>query len=181
MKLQILLLLLISNISYTQDFSFLGINFGMTQEEIITSIEDSEYIIVAEDVLLKQLILPTPYTLVLKSKNSNNNLVQKVYVDFNETLSYQITVFLNPDYFSFYSLSEKMLDKYGVPQSRNTKKVTWYDTENIKRATLEYPATIKFTDISILEAVLRRQDQILEKGDSESFDYKERQFILDEL
>ena len=74
-----------------------------------------------------------------------------------------------------------MLDKYGIPQSRNTKKVTWFDTENIKRATLEYPATIKFTDITILEAVLRRQDQILEKGDSESLDYKKRQFILDEL
>ena len=180
MKLLILLLFL-SNISYTQDFSFLGIGFGMTQEEITTAIADSEYIIVAEDVLLKQLILPTPYTLVLKSKNSNNNLVNKVYVDFNETLSYQITVFLNPDYFSFYSLSEKMLDKYGISQSRNTKKVTWYDTTNIKRATLEYPATIKFTDITVLEAVLRRQDQILEKGDSESLDYKKRQFILEEL
>ncbi len=181
MKLQILLLVFLSNISYTQDFSFLGINFGMTQEEIIASIVDSEYIIVAEDVLLKQLILPTPYTLVLKSKNSNNNLVHKVYIDFNETLSYQITIFLNPDYFSFYSLSEKMLDKYGIPQSRNTKKVTWYDTENINRATLEYPATIKFTDITILEAVLRRQNQILERGSSESLDYKKRQFILDEL
>ena len=180
MKLLILLLFL-SNISYTQDFSFLGIGFGMTQEEITTAIADSEYIIVAEDVLLKQLILPTPYTLVLKSKNSNNNFVNKVYVDFNETLSYQITVFLNPDYFSFYSLSEKMLDKYGISQSRNTKKVTWYDTTNIKRATLEYPATIKFTDITVLEAVLRRQDQILEKGDSESLDYKKRQFILEEL
>ena len=64
MKLLILLLFL-SNISYTQDFSFLGIGFGMTQEEITTAIADSEYIIVAEDVLLKQLILPTPYTLVL--------------------------------------------------------------------------------------------------------------------
>ena len=180
MKLLILLLFL-SNISYTQDFSFLGIGFGMTQEEITTAIADSEYIIIAEDVLLKQLILPTPYTLVLKSKNSNNNFVNKVYVDFNETLSYQITVFLNPDYFSFYSLSEKMLDKYGISQSRNTKKVTWYDTTNIKRATLEYPATIKFTDITVLEAVLRRQDQILEKGDSESLDYKKRQFILEEL
>ena len=181
MKYQILLLSFFVNIIYTQDFSFLGINFEMTQEEIITTIENSKYLIFAEDILLKQLILPTPYTLVLKSSYSNNNLINKVFIDFNNKLSYQITIFFNPEYFSFYTLSEKMLDNYGIPQSRNANKVTWYDTSKIKRATLEFPATVKFTDMSILEKILQQQNKILEKGSSESLDYKERQFILNEL
>ncbi len=175
----LLLLVFLIIPTYSQDFSFLGLEFGMTQDEIYQKIQGSKDLIPAEDSLLRQLIPTTPHTIVLKSDNRNNNMIQKVFIDLNEETSYQITVFLNPIYFSFYTLSEKMLDLYGVPESRDSKKVIWQNQGH--RASLEYPATIKYTDMERFVEVLRRQEQVLEQGQSESVDYKERQRILNEL
>ncbi|MGL4676528.1 MAG: hypothetical protein ACRCWI_02530 [Brevinema sp.] len=166
---------------YSQDFSFLNLRFGMTQDEVLVIIKNSKDLIPSEDLLLRQLITSTPYTLVLKANNSNNNMIQRVFIDFNQGTSYQITVFLNPFYFSFYSLSEKMLDLYGIPNSRTAQKVTWFDQNQEQRATLEYPATIKYTDMARFIEVLRLQEQNLEQQQSESVDYKARQRILNEL
>lgn len=181
MIIRIIILILISQPIFSRDFSFLGIKFGMTADEIYNLIKDSKDLIPAEDRLLRQLIPPTPYTLVLKANNSNNNMIQKVFVDLNEQTSYQITLFLNPEYFSFYTLSEKMLDLYGIPESRNAKQVQWFDQNKEQRVTLEYPATIKYTDMPRFIEVLRIQNQQLETQQSESVDYKERQRILNEL
>ncbi len=179
----LLILIIFSTPLYGQvaNFSFLGIGFDMTQDDIYQQIQNSSDLIPAEDSLLRQLIPPTPYTLVLKSNNSNNNMIQRVFVDFNEETSYQVTVFLNSSYFSFYTLSEKMQDVYGVPDSRDSKKVIWFDLARERRASLEFPATIKYTYMPRFVEVLRRQEQVLEQGQSESVDYKERQRILNEL
>ncbi len=173
--------LLIPTISYSQDFSFLGLEIGMTKDQILETIKGSRDLIPAEDELLLQLKPATPYTLVLKANNSNNNMIQKVFVDFYQEQSYQLTIFLTPEYFSFYTLSEKLLDKYGTPKDRTSYRVTWFDNEEVMRLTLEYPSTIKMTAIPTLTEVLTRQGQILEQGSSESLEYKERQRILDEL
>ncbi|MGL5956858.1 MAG: hypothetical protein ACRC0X_09745 [Brevinema sp.] len=170
-------LLILSYPTYSQDFSFLGLTFGMTQEEILATIKDSKDLIPSEDILLRQLIPPTPYTLVLKANNSNNNMIQRVFIDFNQETSYQITVFLNPSYFSFYTLSEKMLDLYGESESRTAQRVTWQNQE--RRASLEYPATIKYTDMNRFIEVLRLQEQSLEQN--KPVDYQERERILNEL
>lgn len=173
-------LIFFPNFHYTQDFSFLGLSFGQTEEQIMNQITDSKDLIPSEDNLLKQLIPSTPYTLVLKPHNSNK-MIQRVFIDFYETRSYQITIFLRPEYFSFYTLSETMLDHYGISDSRNSQKVTWFDNEEQRRATLEYPSVIKFTEVTTLNNVIRLQEQQLEQGISESLDYQEKTRILNEL
>lgn len=177
----LLLFFLIYSPIFSQDFSFLGLDIGMTSEEILVTISNNSYLIPSEDYLLMQLVPSTPYTLVLKGNDTNNMMIDKVFIDFFEKKSYQITIFLNSEYFSFYTLSEKLLDKYGTPTNRSSIKVTWYNTNLTYRLTLENPATIKITDFNILQKVLNYQKQQIEQGISESADYQQRQFILDEL
>jgi len=180
-KIFLILFLFLKINIYSQDFSFLGLEIGMSHNQVLSTIGNTSIIIPAEDNLLKQLIPPTPYTLVLKGNNTNNIMINRILLDFYQQKTYQITIFLNPIYFSFYTLSEKLLDKYGTSTNRSSIKVTWYDQDLNYRLTLENPATIKITDYNILQNVLEFQSNQIEQGISESADYKNREYILNEL
>ncbi len=157
----------------------MGLEFGMSREEIYNHINQGSYLVPAEDALMIQLIPETPYTLVLRSSYSNNNMIEKVFVDLYEETSYQYTVFLNPQYFSYYTLSEQLLDTYGVPKSRNSRQVIWQDDDN--QVSLEYPSIVKYTYMPALIDVLRLQNREIETKANESVDYKERELILNDL
>ncbi len=105
--------------------------------------------------------------------------IEKVFVDLYNETSYQYTVFLNQLYFSYYTLSEQLMDTYGIPKSRNSKQVIWQDEQ--KQVSLEYPAIIKYTYLPVLVDVLRLQNRELETKTNEGFDYKERELILNDL
>ncbi|MGL4561806.1 MAG: hypothetical protein ACRCV0_05925 [Brevinema sp.] len=178
----LLLFLCFKTFIFSQEFNFLGIRLGMTSEEILEVIKDSKDIIPSEDILLKQLIYPTPVTLVLKGNNTNNNVIQKIHIDIYQNTNYQITIFLNKEYFSFYTLSEKLLDKYGVATERSSQRVIWFlNQEKTNKLSLEYPSIIKIVNTSILNQVSELQNQNIEQNISESINYKNRQRILDEL
>ncbi|MGL4394634.1 MAG: hypothetical protein ACRCS8_05360 [Brevinema sp.] len=174
--------LTLHSLSFSQDFNFFGIKLGMNSDEVLEVVKNSKDIIPSEDILLKQLIPPTPVTLVLKGNNTNNNAIKRVHLDLYQTTNYQITIMLNSDYFSFYTLSEKLLDKYGTNAQRTSRRVTWFlNEENTVKLTLEYPSTIKVVDLPTLQQVHTLQEKTIEQKISESINYKEFEFILDNL
>ncbi|MGL5722887.1 MAG: hypothetical protein ACRCY4_10870 [Brevinema sp.] len=161
-----------------QKFSYLGFSLGMTDTTLMEFAQNHPDLLLEKDMLLVQLIPNTPFTLSLIGKDDN---IKKVLVDTYEKTSYQITIFLNPKLFSFYTLSESLMDKYGVPRERSSYKVTWYDEEQTRRLTLEYPATIKITDFTTLQQVVAYQNRQQQLGLMNSRDYQNRQRLLDEL
>ncbi|MGL4388702.1 MAG: hypothetical protein ACRCTJ_04860 [Brevinema sp.] len=172
----------IYNFSFSQEFNFFGIKLGMSSDEIISTIKNSKEIIPVEDILLRQLIPPTPVTLVLKGNDTNNNAIKKVHIDLYQTTNYQITLILNEEYFSFNTLSEKLLDKYGTNSDRTSRRVTWFlDKEKKTKLTLQYPNIIKIVDMPTLIQVHSIQEKSIEQKISESINYKEFEYILDNI
>lgn len=174
-------LLLFCSQTFGQEFNFLGIQLGMTSEEIFEVIKNSQDVIPSEDRLLKQVIYETPVTIVLKGNNTNHNIIKKIHIDLYQNKNYQTTIFLNNEYFSFYTLSEKLLDKYGSVSNRTSQLVTWFLNQNQYRLTLEYPSIIKITDLNIFNKVSKIQKQRIETNISETIDYQNRIRILNEL
>lgn len=173
-----LLLVLLPASVFAQKFSYLGYELGMDEAALMRLSKNHPDLYMEKDLLLVQLIPNTPFTIGMIGKDQN---IKKVFIDTYQKQSYQITVFLNPLYFSFYTLSEALMDKYGVPAARSSFKVTWYDTEQTKRLTLEYPSTVKITDTAVLQQVAEAQKSDIEKAAGESVDYKNRQRLIDEL
>lgn len=171
-------MMFIPGIMFSQEFSFLGLSLGMEKDNIISLVDNHPDILLDGDILLFQLIPPTPFTMTLKGKKRT---IKKIFIDFLETKSYQITIFLDPEFFSFYTLSENLCDKYGTPSSRSASKVVWLNKEKNIQLTLESSSIVKITDINKLIEAARLQEQFLEEGTSESQDYQDRQRILNEL
>lgn len=163
---------------HSQKFSYLGFSLGMDETEIMSLANNHPDLLLEKDMLLVQLIPDTPFSIALVGKDIN---IKKVFIDTLDRKSYQITVFLNPLYFSFSSLTESLLNKYGLAETQSAYKLTWFDTEKQRRLTLEYPSTVKITDFPTLQRVTEIQNQQLETGISESIDYKNRQRLLDEF
>ncbi|MGL5254754.1 MAG: hypothetical protein ACRC9L_07165 [Brevinema sp.] len=162
----------------SQKFSYLGFSLGMDDKTLMELAQNHPDLLLEKDMLLVQLIPNTPFTLSLVGRDDN---IQKVLIDTFEKSSYQVTIFFNAKLFSFYTLSEKLMDKYGVPKTRSAYKVSWFDETQTRRLTLEYPATIKITDFPILQQVIESQNQQNQQGLLNSRDYQNRQRLLDEL
>lgn len=171
-------MIFIPRIMFGQDFSFLGLTLGMEKDNIISSVNNHPDLLLDGDILLFQLIPPTPFTLTLKGKKRT---IKKIFIDFLETKSYQITIFLDPESFSFYTLSETLCDKYGTPTTRSASKVIWLNKEKNIQLTLESSSIVKITDINKLTEAARLQEQFIEEAISESQDYQDRQRLLNEL
>lgn len=172
------LIIFIPTTLFGQEFSFLGLTLGMEKDNIISLVNNHPDLLLDGDILLFQLIPPTPFTITLKGKKRT---IKKIFIDFLETKSYQITIFLDPESFSFYTLSETLCDKYGTPKTRSASKVIWLNKEKNIQLTLESSSIVKITDINKLTEAARLQEQFIEEGVSESQDYKDRQQLLNEL
>lgn len=172
------LIIFIPTTLFGQEFSFLGLTLGMEKDNIISLVNNHPDLLLDGDILLFQLIPPTPFTITLKGKKRT---IKKIFIDFLETKSYQITIFLDPESFSFYTLSETLCDKYGTPNTRSASKVIWLNKEKNIQLTLESSSIVKITDINKLTEAARLQEQFIEEGVSESQDYKDRQRLLNEL
>lgn len=171
-------IIFIPTILFGQEFSFFGLTLGMEKDNIISLVNNHPDLLLDGDILLFQLIPPTPFTMTLKGKKRT---IKKIFIDFIETKSYQITIFLDPESFSFYTLSETLCDKYGTPTTRSASKVIWLNKEKNIQLTLESSSIVKITDINKLMEAARLQEQFIEESISESQDYQDRQRLLNEL
>ncbi|MGL4367279.1 MAG: hypothetical protein ACRCTQ_03205 [Brevinemataceae bacterium] len=181
MILSSLPILFISNL-YAEPFSFLDISLGLSKNQIISNIQNSEDLILKTDDIYNQLVLNNSYTLVLQGKPKQYRLIENIVIDFFEEKSYQITIFFNKNYISFLTLSQTLEKKYGKASDRNAIKAFWKGSNNNSCILiLEAPAIIKILEETEMNKVLMSQQQKIENLKADIPINKQRTRILNEL
>jgi hypothetical protein len=168
-----------------KEFDFMGLKLGMTEEEVKNILSENPNLKIDESRYLGKINEATPFIL----KAVYPPFIPNIYVQFYSNISYGITIQLNSGYFDFFSLSEKLEDKYGTPFLRSSRLVLWQDvtgdsvsnTSRFVKLRLEYPTTVKVFDEILMKQVNSEVSQNIVKMTNQSLIASNRRAILEEL
>lgn len=160
-----------------KEFNFMGLRLGMTPDEVKAVISQSSNLRIDETRYLGELNEANPFTL----KASYFPFIRNVYIEFYRGKSYEIIVVLNPNYFDFFSLSETLEDKYGVPARKTSKRVHWQEKTNRVELLLEKPSTIKVYDDLLMRQLHSELSQTIIQSTNNSQIQSNKRSILNEL
>ena len=133
-----LFLFFIPKAIYPMDIGFMGINIGMTREEVLNYADKNNLIHVPKNRDVE--LFPVEQRKILTL--SVNPEIPHIYLQFYSDKLYAITVVFNNKYIDYYTLCDRIEKKYGEYIDLNPNWRKW-EIDNIEiRA--EKPAVIKY-------------------------------------
>ena len=167
------------------EFGFYGIKIGMPLDEINAIAAQNVNLKIDESRFFGKINDITPFIIKMTFFPYINN----IYIQLYSNITYSITIQLNENYFDFFSITEKLEDKYGPSKIKTSKIIIWENlttsytnfpglTNNIKLQ-LEYPSTIKVFDYEIMKKL--HLDLNIIKLTNVSIVESNKQKILNEL
>ncbi len=150
---------------FAQEVGFMGINIGMTRDDVLSYADGREIIDVPKNRDVEFFPVEERKILALSIKPE----VPHIYLQFyNETL-YAITIVFDEKYIDYMTLTSKLEDKYGPYNELTPSSRKWYiDEVEIK---VEKPAVVKYI---ALEEFLEVTDFKAQKD----LDWSEKKQIL---
>ncbi len=172
-----------------KDFNFMGLKLGMTQQEITNVLLLNPRLKIDESRFFGKINDALPFII----KAVYPPYIDNIYAQFYSNICYGITIQFNPDYFDYFSLSENLEDKYGMPKLKTSRIVLWEgiftnspdqgskDQGKDIRLRLEYPSTVKIFNYKMMNEMNNELHQNNIKITNESVDESNRRAILSEL
>ncbi len=163
----VVVLILCPTTLFAQEVGFMGINIGMTREQVLESASANQMIEVPKNRDVDFFPVEERKILTLSIKPE----VPFIYLQFFDELLYAITVIFDEKYLDFFTLNDSMEQKYGKYTLLTPEWRQWQlDSVTIK---VEKPAVVKYIALEeFLEATAfegenaqedqRRRDSLLQ-------------------
>ncbi len=105
----------------TKEFSFMGLKLGMTESEVTDILTRGSMLQIDESRYFGKINEAVPFII----KADYYPFIDGVYIQFYNNSAYGITIQFNQGYFDFFSIFDKLRDKYGPPSIKTSKLVLW--------------------------------------------------------
>lgn len=134
--------------AYNKDFNFIGLSLGQTRAQTMKVIASNKNLRQDRGRYLGLINEAEPFT--LKIKYGPVKLLNRIFIQYFEGKSYEIILLFNQKYYDFYTLTERMEDKYGEPVLKTAHLVRWKHDSREEQISLEAPGTFKIINIKAL-------------------------------
>jgi hypothetical protein len=144
MKRSLLIVLLLAFLGTTasplncQEIGFMGINIGMSRDEVLSYADEEELVHVPKNRDVEFFPVEERKILALSIEPE----VPHLYLQFHSDRLYAITLIFNERYIDFFTLAETLEEKYGVVQELTPKWRKW-EIAGIE-IKVERPAVVKY-------------------------------------
>lgn len=166
------------------EFNFLGLHLGMTQAEVTNALAAHPRLSIDESRYFGKINDATPFII----KATYFPYIETLYVQFYSNSAYGITVQFNPKHFDYFTILDKLEDKYGTPGKKSSSLSTWDQVvtnsaspSSTIQLRLEYPSTVKILDQTMMIRMNSEVSQQILRITNESLNASNRRALLDEL
>ncbi len=141
MKYSVILLLLFiicPSLVFTQETGFMGLDIGMTRDQIIAAAEKNDLITVPKNRDVEFFPVEQRKILTFSVKPE----VPFIYLQFFDNILYALTVIFDEKYVDYFTIVKKLEDKYGAYTALTPQWREWrLDGVTVKA---EKPAVVKY-------------------------------------
>ncbi len=143
---------------FAQEVGFMGINIGMSREEVLTSADENEIIEVPRNRDVEFFPVEDRKILTFSIKPE----VPHIYLQFYDDRLYALTLIFNEKHIDYYTLINRLENKYGAYTELTPEWRKWAKDEVEIKA--EKPAVVKYLALKeFLEAAgFKVQDEDIE-------------------
>ncbi len=134
--------------AYQKKFNFLGLTLNQNRITTLQAISSNKNLRENKSRYLGMINEEEPFT--LKISYGPIHLLNQIFIQYFDKKSYEIILLFNPKYYDFYTLTDKMEDKYGTPSLKTSHLVRWKHDTKEETITLEYPNTLKIINFEAL-------------------------------